>query len=253
MRTKRTELLLACAIAAAAVAGLPARAAQVAHVHVLDTVPIPSFDPSAVSIRLGDTVEWDNHADRLHTVTNVTCKRADARYDDCEFDSVFSLTPGTTFTHTFARAGIFDYKCTIHGFTGRISVLDDPGALPNLTVEQLAAHETTLRTSKRLEALVANDGAAPALETKIRFQYRNVDGSWVDIGEPTVPVLNAGASISINQDWPTFDKIGDFPVRVIADASRTIVESSEDDNETQIVVPVLTPPGLLPGIAPPYP
>jgi len=251
MRIKRTELLAAVICVAMGVPGA-GNAAETAHVHVLDTAPIPIFDPADVVILFGDTVEWDNHADRIHTVTHVTCKRADARYDDCEFDSIFSMTPGTTFAHTFSEnSGTFDYKCTIHGFTGRITVLSDPGALPNLSVPQLTAYDTPLRTSKRLEAVVGNSGDAASLETKILFQYRAVDGSWIDIGEPTVPRVNPGGSVIINQDWPTFDKLGDFPVRVIVDASRTQVESDESDNQREIVVPVLIPAGILPGVGPP--
>lgn len=249
----RIAVLVAAALMLLAPAVAPAQEHD-AHVHVIDGGD-PFFDPFETVIRVGDTVEWDNHADRLHTVTHVTCKRADARFDDCEFDSVFTLEPGTTFTHTFAdRSGMtFDYKCTIHGFTGRITVLGEDGALPDLLVAALAAFDTASPANKRLQATVRNDGAGSAVATKVRFEYQNHDGAWIAIGEQAVPALNAGSSVEINQTWLVANKIGDFPVRATADALGTAVETDDGNNTTDVVVPVWLPPGIAPGVALPDP
>lgn len=229
------------------------RPAGRAHVHVIDGGD-PFFDPFQTTICLGDTVEWDNHADRLHTVTHVRCPRADARYDDCAFDSAFDLTPGSTFEHPFAdHSGVFDYKCTIHGFTGRIVVLDQTGELPDLVVDSLALFDTALPTSKRLEATVSNLGDGPAAATRILFEYQNVDGGWVRIGEPAVPALNAAASIAINQAWLVANKIGDFPVRVTIDPGGNQLESDDANNARIETIPVHLPSGIAPGIASPEP
>jgi len=265
-RTSHARASAAIAVVAVALlaAGLPARAdvdpcvdpervPVRSHVHVIDGGD-PFFEPFETVICRGDGVEWDNHGDRIHTVTHVTCNRADSRYDDCEFDSVFSLAPGTTFEHAFsARSGVFDYKCTIHGFTGRIVVLDDAGTLPDLTVTAVAAHDTASPASKRLQATVANIGEATAAATKVSFQYRNADGSWVDIGEPKVTAINAGTSVQINQSWLVANKIGDFPVRVVIDPGRNQLESDEGNNELLETIPVWLPPGIAQGVALPEP
>jgi plastocyanin len=60
-----------------------------------------AFSPDQVTIKVGDTVTWTNNDSVPHTVTGS------------DFDSG-QLAPGATFTHTFAAAGTFDYKCTIH-------------------------------------------------------------------------------------------------------------------------------------------
>lgn len=224
-----------------------------AHVHVIDGGD-PFFDPFETVICRGDTVAWDNHSDRIHTVTHRTCQRADSRYDDCEFDSVFTLTPGTTFEHTFAaRSGVFDYKCTIHGFTGRMVVLDDAGTLPNLVVAAVGAYDTASPASKRLEATIENQGSATSSATKILFQYQNVDGAWIVIGEPKLPSINANGSIQINQSWFVANKIGDFPVRVIADPGANQLELDEQDNELLVTIALWVPPGFVPGVSLPEP
>jgi len=253
--TNAVRIVAAVAALSVGAAFVPAAAEpQTAHVHVVDGGD-PFFDPFEAVIRPGDTVEWDNHADRLHTVTHVLCKRADARNPDgqCEFDTVFDLAPGTAFEHTFDAAGTFDYKCTIHNFTGRITVLSEDGALPDLVVEDLAAFDTPVPTNRRLQATVRNVGPGPAVGTKLRFQYQNVDETWIDIGEVGVPPLNADASVTLNQQWLVANKMGDFPVRAIGDVLGTAIETDEDNNITSVVIAVWLPAGIARGVALPEP
>ncbi|MDR3686702.1 MAG: cupredoxin family copper-binding protein [Coriobacteriia bacterium] len=60
-----------------------------------------AFSPSNVTVAVGGTVTWTNNDSVPHTVTGA------------DFDSG-PLSPGKTFSHTFPKAGSFDYKCTIH-------------------------------------------------------------------------------------------------------------------------------------------
>jgi plastocyanin len=60
-----------------------------------------AFSPAEVTVKVGDTVTWTNNDSVPHTVTGA------------DFDSS-QLAPGATFSHTFTKAGSFDYKCMIH-------------------------------------------------------------------------------------------------------------------------------------------
>ncbi len=62
------------------------------------------FEPDEVSVEVGDTVTWTHDGDITHNVTSR----------DGSFTSD-NLVSGETFTHTFAEAGSFSYRCTLHG------------------------------------------------------------------------------------------------------------------------------------------
>lgn len=69
-----------------------------------------TFAPADEVVKVGTTVTWTNNDSVMHTVTGAT------------FDSG-QLAPGATYSHTFSKAGSFDYKCTIHPqMTARITV-----------------------------------------------------------------------------------------------------------------------------------
>ena len=64
-----------------------------------------AFVPPAVTIAVGDAVEWTNKDPVAHTATAT----------DQAFDSG-NLNPDQTFTHTFETAGTYDYVCTYHPY-----------------------------------------------------------------------------------------------------------------------------------------
>ena len=59
------------------------------------------FYPLTLKIKRGDVVEWKNNDVVPHTATSAA------------FDSG-SMNPGTTWRHTFTKAGQFAYVCTFH-------------------------------------------------------------------------------------------------------------------------------------------
>jgi plastocyanin len=70
-----------------------------------------TFSPDQVSIAVGDTVQWVWDTD-FHSVTGA----------NKDFDSGVNGPP-FTFSHTFTRAGSFQYFCVIHGgMTGTVEV-----------------------------------------------------------------------------------------------------------------------------------
>lgn len=110
MVTFQAFALVATAFAMTAVADEvkagPAPAAQVVHIGNF------TFNQSAVTVHPGTTVTWVNDDDIPHTVTatNMTFKSK-------------VLDTGERFSFTFAKAGQFDYFCSLHPhMTGRVIV-----------------------------------------------------------------------------------------------------------------------------------
>ena len=69
-----------------------------------------AFTPADLTVKVGDTVTWTNSDSVAHTITFA------------DFDSG-QVAPGATYSHTFDKAGTFDYKCSIHPqMTGKVTV-----------------------------------------------------------------------------------------------------------------------------------
>jgi plastocyanin len=80
----------------------------------------PSFSPRAVSIQVGDTVQWNwGEPGFNHTVTSGSNGTASGLFESGLHQSPF------TFSFTFPNAGTFDYFCKVHfsmGMTGTVTV-----------------------------------------------------------------------------------------------------------------------------------
>ncbi len=78
-----------------------------------------TFDPPAVTIRRGETVEWQNNSrGMIHTVTDdvkQALNKADVGLPPGAkpFDSGY-MKPGDTFKHTFTTRGTYRYVCITH-------------------------------------------------------------------------------------------------------------------------------------------
>ena len=81
---------------------------------VPDPNTIGKFDPTTVSVSIGQTVEWDfQDQSTQHSVTSD---------DSGGFDSCLQ-SAGAKFVVTFSKAGDFKYHCTIHAqMTGDVKV-----------------------------------------------------------------------------------------------------------------------------------
>jgi plastocyanin len=62
-----------------------------------------TFTPASVTIRVGDTVTWQNQESVTHNVAA----------DDGSFTSQ-DFRKGGSFSFTFARPGIYSYSCRLH-------------------------------------------------------------------------------------------------------------------------------------------
>ena len=82
-----------------------------------------AFTPQRLTVKAGTTVTWTNNDSAPHTVTS-----SDGISTSASTTSLFngSVSPGATFSYTFAKAGTYYYLCTIHkseaGMHGEIIV-----------------------------------------------------------------------------------------------------------------------------------
>jgi plastocyanin len=102
-------LTLAMAVAVAVGMFAPAMALAAPAVVVKMTDKPPMYKPLKVTVKVGQTVEWINNAETLHSVTT------DA--DSAQKPTDVSLPPGAKpFDSGFMKPGaIFDYKFTVPG------------------------------------------------------------------------------------------------------------------------------------------
>jgi len=121
----RTAPLIGALAAVFVVGGLmPAAvfAAPAAVVKMTDKPPM--YEPLKVSIKVGQTVEWVNNAETLHSVTtdpDSAQKPTDVSSPPGAqpFDSGF-MKPGMTFDYTFTVPGTYKYLCLPHEKDGMI-------------------------------------------------------------------------------------------------------------------------------------
>jgi plastocyanin len=100
------------ALAAATVAVPPAHGAN-ASVAIVDY----AFQPSDVTISVGESVTWMNRGTATHTVSGDG------------FDSG-NLTTGKTYMYTFSQAGSFQYQCNIHTYMKGTVTVSGGGPAP---------------------------------------------------------------------------------------------------------------------------
>jgi plastocyanin len=96
---------------------------------VVEMTPEPAFNPKRVTIRAGQTVEWRNDSERMHTVTGDPAAAANPADVSVPAGSQpFNsgpIEPHGIYRHTFDRPGTYKYVCTSHergGMTGEIIV-----------------------------------------------------------------------------------------------------------------------------------
>ena len=83
-----------------------------------------AFNPSSMTIDVGDSVTWTNNDGSSHTASSTS--------GPVSFDSG-TLSGGATFTFTFNTAGSYDYRCNIHtSMTATITVVA-PNSPPEVT------------------------------------------------------------------------------------------------------------------------
>ena len=97
-----------------------------------------AFDPSSLTINVGDSVTWTNNDGASHTASSTSGPES--------FDSG-TLAGSAFFNYTFNTAGTYDYQCNIHtSMTGSITVMapNNPPEVSGVTLSPSPAFTDNL-------------------------------------------------------------------------------------------------------------
>jgi plastocyanin len=107
------------------------------------------YIPTVVRIDPGDTIQWTNNDNVVHTVTGV----ADNWGDYKEYDR------GASVSHTFAAEGTFPYFCELHpGMVGAVVVGDGDGSVDSADAAAGVLAVSEDQPGAPVKAAAATDG-----------------------------------------------------------------------------------------------
>jgi plastocyanin len=139
-----------------------------------------AYQPSQLTVGLGQTVVWRDESFGQHTVTSV--------------DGLFNsgvMSSGSSFTMTFAKAGTFDYVCTIHPtMKGSVIVLPiAPGTLALHLSTRRRSHGETLVVHVQaarggVGVLLQSAGPAGHWQTTVRSHLSSVGVATLSLTSP---------------------------------------------------------------------
>lgn len=115
---RRSVVAVFVALGALAFAHAVARASPDSPAAVIQMTNSKRFEPAQITIKVGQTVQWVNTSDQVHTVTDDP-NRAHAHGDSTlppgakPFNSG-ALKARQTFSYTFAVPGTYHYFCLPH-------------------------------------------------------------------------------------------------------------------------------------------
>jgi plastocyanin len=124
----RVAIVAAAAAIAAALALLPdpARAAG-SPVVIKMADKQPFYEPAKVAIKVGDTVQWVNGGETVHSVSTSAANAQNPNDTSMPkgavaFDSGF-IPPGGDYSYTFTVPGTYRYFCLPHEKAGMVGVI----------------------------------------------------------------------------------------------------------------------------------
>ena len=97
------------------------------RVHHVQMIKGVGFEPGMLRINVGDTVEWRNTTQEMHTVTFDADMAANPAHVSLPegvepFDSG-EIAAGENFSHTFDTAGVYHYICKPHEDHGMVGTI----------------------------------------------------------------------------------------------------------------------------------
>ena len=129
------------------------QAVSAGNIHTTYNVSIQgfAFNPTPLTIMVGDTVIWTNLDNTTHTTTS-----------DTGVWNSGNLVKNATFSFTFTQAGIYPYHCNIHLTMKATIIVQDPTATPTSTVTSTATGtDTPTPTSTDTPTATATDTPTP--------------------------------------------------------------------------------------------
>jgi plastocyanin len=123
---RRKGLLMLLTLGGCGLAG-PAHGPPSPDAAAAVTMGFESFSPATVTVRPGDTVEWQNTSLITHTVTDdpkLAAKAADASLPpDIPPFSSGDIAAGQIYLHRFSEPGTYRYFCTHHEAGGMLGTV----------------------------------------------------------------------------------------------------------------------------------
>jgi plastocyanin len=124
----RVTIVIAAAAIAAALALLPDPARAAGNPVVIKMADKqPFYAPAKVLIKVGDTVQWVNGGDTVHSISTSAANAQNPNDTSMPkgavaFDSGF-IPPGGDFSYTFTLPGTYRYFCLPHEKAGMVGVI----------------------------------------------------------------------------------------------------------------------------------
>jgi plastocyanin len=124
----RVAIVAAAAAIAAALALLPDPAKAAGSPVVIKMADAqPFYTPAKVAIKVGDTVQWVNSGQTVHSVSTSAVNAQNPKDTSmpkgaAAFDSGF-IPPGGDYSYTFTVPGTYRYFCLPHEKAGMVGVI----------------------------------------------------------------------------------------------------------------------------------
>jgi plastocyanin len=151
--------------------GLTMAAAEVFAANV--TISNFQFNPSTLTINIGDSVTWLNQDTTTHTTTSTS---PNGPWNG-------TLAPGASFTQTFSKEGSYTYLCSLHpSMTGSVVVR--------------SPEQTRIQTGKNLVA-----GSAKTVPISLNLAGKNQDLAYLGSY-----IVNAQSGCANCHSCPTYAK-----------------------------------------------
>jgi len=124
----RVAIVAAAAAIAAMLALLPDPATAAGNAVVIKmTDTQPFYTPAKVAIKVGETVQWVNSGETVHSVSTSAANAQNSKDTSMPkgavaFDSGF-IPPGGDYSYTFTVPGTYRYFCLPHEKAGMVGVV----------------------------------------------------------------------------------------------------------------------------------
>jgi plastocyanin len=211
-----------------------------AATHTVQVLDPRSFNPSSLTIEVGDTVRWTNASGGMSH--NVTA-------DDNSFRSTTSS--GFTFEMTFNSVAEILYHCTIHStsassggtaMNGSINVIAASGSA-DVSVESINAINGAYKAGEdfRVTATLKNLGDLDSGTFNINF-YASPDNDVTSgdtfLGSKNINNLSAGESENVDEsvDLPGTLPAGDYFIGAIINLNDSDLNNNSNGDDTPIFV-----------------
>jgi plastocyanin len=121
--------------------------------HIVMTVGNTGFNPSSLTVFVGETVEFQN-AGGTH---NINGTQATYPANPASFGN--SIGSGWTYQYTFTTVGAYTYRCDVHpNMVGTITVMEAPMLVTDLIITGLMDPQSSLGAGpKTVELYALND------------------------------------------------------------------------------------------------